>query len=93
MLELAVTDPIASPHNRHTAVPLPIVLGLNRAQAAAFIGVSPSLFDEMVKDGRMPRPKTVGARRIWDRRKLEAAFGRLPGSDVNEDNDSWSVSL
>lgn len=82
------------PHdNRISAIPLPTVLGLNRVQAAEFIGVSPSLFDLMVKDGRMPLPKTVNSRRIWDRRKLEAAFGRLPGGDGNEDNDGWSVSL
>lgn len=43
--------------------PLPPSLpprGLSRAQAAAYIGVSPSLFDEMVQDGRMPKPT-----RIW----------------------------
>ena len=27
--------------------------GLSRVQAAEYIGVSPSLFDEMVRDGRM----------------------------------------
>jgi hypothetical protein len=32
----------------------------------------------MVADGRMPRPKRVDGRVIWDRLKIEAAFTDLP---------------
>jgi hypothetical protein len=35
-------------------------------------------FDEMVKDGRMPRPKCIDARRVWDTRQLDIAFAALP---------------
>ena len=28
-------------------------------QAAAYIGVSPNLFEELVKDGRMPKPTRI----------------------------------
>jgi hypothetical protein len=38
--------------------------GLSRVEAARYIGVSPSLFDEMVKDGRMPPPKPINARKV-----------------------------
>lgn len=55
--------------------------GLSRVEAAQYIGVSPSLFDEMVKDGRMPQPKPINARKVWDRLKLDEAFEALP--DVN----------
>lgn len=48
--------------------------GLSRVQAAAYVGVSPSLFDELVKDGRMPTPKRINSRTIWDRMKLDEAF-------------------
>src|SRR5436309_15841447 len=41
--------------------------GLSRSEAAAYVGVSPSLFDAMVKDGRMPQPKRINSRTIWDR--------------------------
>ena len=63
--------------------------GLSRVQAAANIGVSPSLFDEMVKDGRMPKPMRINARTIWDRVKLDEAFAAL--SDGHEDSaaDPW----
>jgi predicted DNA-binding transcriptional regulator AlpA len=40
--------------------------GLSRVRAAAYVGVSPSLFDEMVSDGRMPSPKMINNRRVWD---------------------------
>ena len=58
--------------------------GLSRIQAAAFIGVSPSLFDQMVDDGRMPKPKRINARAVWDRKQLEDAFAAIPDkSDKN----------
>nr|WP_174800066.1 hypothetical protein [Methylobacterium currus] len=63
---------------------LPVSLpprGLSRIEAAAFVGVSPNLFDEMVRDGRMPQPKLVNARVIWDRIKVEAHFEALPERD------------
>jgi predicted DNA-binding transcriptional regulator AlpA len=52
--------------------------GLCRVEAAAYIGVSPSLFDLMVKDGRMPGPKRINTRTVWDRRSLDLAFEALP---------------
>jgi len=52
--------------------------GLSRVEAAAYIGVSPSLFDAMVSDGRMPPPKRINARNVWDRTALDAAFDDLP---------------
>jgi predicted DNA-binding transcriptional regulator AlpA len=76
---------------RVTACPLPSILGLNREQAAAYIGVSVSLFDEMVADGRMPRPKRANSRNIWDRRSLEKAFARLPGGE-DDDNEEWDFA-
>ena len=55
--------------------------GLSRVEAAAYVGVSPGLFDLMVGDGRMPAPLRVNARVIWDRQKLDVAFGELGGND------------
>lgn len=53
-------------------------LGLSREQAARHIGISITKFDELVGDGRMPRPKRIDGRVIWDRRSVEAAFADLP---------------
>jgi predicted DNA-binding transcriptional regulator AlpA len=62
--------------------------GLSRVQAAAYIGVSPSLFDEMVKDGRMPKPVRINARTVWDRLQLDEAFAAL--SDSGTDSEPWN---
>jgi predicted DNA-binding transcriptional regulator AlpA len=52
--------------------------GLNREEAARYIGVGATKFDEMVADRRMPRPKRVDGRVIWDRLRIDAAFSDLP---------------
>jgi predicted DNA-binding transcriptional regulator AlpA len=57
--------------------------GLCREEAARYIGVSSTKFDQMVADRRMPKPKKVDARVIWDRVALDAAFSDLPDDGVN----------
>jgi predicted DNA-binding transcriptional regulator AlpA len=73
-------------------------LGLSRVQVAAYIGVSPTLFDELVRDGRMPPPKRINRRRLWDRRAIESAFAEFPdsasagglgGLDDDDANNPW----
>jgi len=54
--------------------------GLSRVEAAAYLGVSARTFDGMVADGRMPGPKRIGARKLWDRHALDIAFSALPDS-------------
>ena len=58
--------------------------GLCREEAAAYICVSVDLFDKMRKDGRMPQPKRINGRLVWDVRKLDIAFEALPGDDTVE---------
>ena len=70
--------------------------GLSRAQAAAYCGIGCSLFDEMVADGRMPKPKRINSRRVWDRTDIDSAFAALPsdGEDERAADDVWaSVAL
>ncbi len=62
--------------------------GLSRDQAAAYLGISAWLFDELVKDGRMPPPTRIRTRLVWDRLKIDAAFAALasePGDDGWDD--------
>lgn len=67
--------------------------GLSRIEAAAYIGISPVKFDELVKDGRMPAPKRIDGRTVWDRLKLDIAFGALPDT-MGQADDVWDqVSL
>lgn len=66
--------------------------GLSRTEAASYVGVSPSLFDEMVKDGRMPKPKRINARTVWDLRKLDVAFDNLPGDEESDEANEWTMA-
>lgn len=52
--------------------------GLSREAAARYVGVGITKFDEMVADGRMPKPKRIDGRVIWDRLRIDAAFTDLP---------------
>lgn len=60
--------------------------GLSRVESAAYIGVSPALFDEMVEDGRMPPPKQINRRTVWDRLALDQCFAALPD---REEANPW----
>ncbi len=64
------------------SLPSPLTLQprlVGREAAAAFIGLSVRKFDELVADGRMPKPKRIDARVLWDVRALDAAVDRLNG--------------
>ena len=67
--------------------------GLSREEAAAYIGVSPSLFDILVKDSRMPGPKRINSRVVWDRLKLDVAFEVLDDTDADGTDDEWRVAV
>jgi predicted DNA-binding transcriptional regulator AlpA len=58
--------------------------GFRRPEAAAYVGLGETKFDELVKDGRMPRPKRIDGRVVFDRRALDAAFDAL-GEDAQAD--------
>jgi predicted DNA-binding transcriptional regulator AlpA len=47
--------------------------GLRRKLAAAYIGVSLSLWDTMVAEGEMPKPKRTHGRTIWDKIAVDRA--------------------
>ena len=60
--------------------------GLRRLEAALYVGISITKFDEMVKDGRMPRPKRIDGAAVWDQRALDFAFEALPEEG---DGNAW----
>lgn len=57
---------------------------LSRAQAAIYVGLSPTSFDAEVAAGRMPHPIDRGRRKLWDRvaidRVLDSEIGINPPS-------------
>lgn len=56
---------------------------MTREEAARYVGIGVTLFDEMVKDGRMPRAVKMNARVVWDRIQLDAAFTALTERSAN----------
>jgi predicted DNA-binding transcriptional regulator AlpA len=61
---------------------LPPCRRLNRKQAAAYCGISPTLFDLEVKEGRYPKPISKGpkgGRKVWDLKVLDRALDREAG--------------
>lgn len=74
-------DPTRTPERR----------GLSREEAAGYIGVSATKFDELVVDGRMPKPRWIDRRKVWDRRSLDAAFEELPGGDGDATENPWDA--
>ena len=43
-----------------------------------YLGISPSKFDALVKDGRAPRPRLIDNRKVWDVIELDLTFDDLP---------------
>ena len=66
--------------------PAPVRRGLSRVEAAEYVGIGTTKFDALVRDGRMPEPKRIDGRTIWDRIAVDRAFDGLdaPGqADAN----------
>ena len=73
---------------KHTAKLVP--RGLRRSDAAAYVGVSPTKFDDWVSRRVMPAPKRIDGVVIWDRHTLVEAFAELPDGTTNTDDDVWN---
>ena len=62
--------------------------GLRRDEAAQYLAISSSKFDQLVHDGRMPKPMHIDKCAIWDVRELDRAFDDLKdGSNRNPWNE------
>lgn len=55
-----------------------------------YVGVSATKFDQLVKEGRMPRPRMIDRRKVWCRHELDDAFTELP-TDVAV--NPWDLAL
>lgn len=64
--------------------------GLSRVEAAVYIGVSASKFDQLVADGRMPGARRIDGRKVWDVRELDSSFEDLPHDNGAPPGNSWA---
>ncbi|MET4722017.1 putative DNA-binding transcriptional regulator AlpA [Bradyrhizobium japonicum] len=62
--------------------------GLRRADAARYLGISPTHFDKQVRAGAAPKPLALFGVSIWDRAALDALFDDAlqPGNDNEWDS-------
>jgi hypothetical protein len=66
--------------------------GLDEAEAAVYLSLSPSMFRQLVARSIMPRPRLAGRRKIWDVVELDRAFLALPREGGPADDagaNSW----
>jgi hypothetical protein len=62
--------------------------GYRREEAADYLGVSPSKFDELREAGRLPLPRKIDSIKVWDVRELDSFFNELP-VDTAAPANSW----
>jgi len=76
--------------NRHSALPPNLEpRGLDRVEAAAYLGIGVTLFDRLVKDHTMPTAKRLAGRLVWDKRSLDKHFDAIPEERATS-GDSWA---
>jgi predicted DNA-binding transcriptional regulator AlpA len=68
---------------------------LNRVEAAIYTTLSPTKFDELVRAGRMPVPRRIDGRLIWDLHELDLFMEATPRNDRGEKatDDDWQVAV
>ncbi len=69
------------------------IRGLNRQRAASYVGVGTTKFDEMVDDGRMPKPRCIDRRKLWDVKELDSHFEELPRYRSETVDNPWDEVL
>ena len=65
--------------------------GLSRVEAAMYLGISPSKFDELRKDGRIRPAKVLDGRLIYTVERLDEFIDALPDENQAPEDD-WTVA-
>ena len=75
------------------AARLPIRRGFSEDEAAVYLSLSPSFFRQLVEANKMPRPRLVEKRRVFDIEDLDAALKAFPregGDQEHDDGDTMA---
>jgi hypothetical protein len=64
--------------------------GLSRVEAALYLGISPSKFDQLRENHQVGPPHILGGRKLWDMRDLDETFDASP---LEDDQGDWTVHL
>jgi len=79
--------------SRHRDTQPYLPLGLSQNEAAEYIGVGKTTFGEMVVDGRMPHPRIVGRRRVFDSEEVRLALKNLPVDGEVKTDNPWDTEF
>jgi hypothetical protein len=66
--------------------------GLSRVEAAMYLGISPSKFDELHKSGRIGPAKVLDGRKLYAIEMLDEFFEALP-DETHESIEDWRVGV
>lgn len=66
--------------------------GLSRVEAAMYIGISASKFDELRKSGRIGPAKILDGRKLFAIEMLDEFFEALP-DETHDSTEDWTVGL
>jgi hypothetical protein len=66
--------------------------GLSRIEAALYLGISPSKFDQLRKDRRVGPARLIDGRKVWDVKELDFAFEAFPLESDDASGD-WTAAL
>jgi hypothetical protein len=91
--DMAACVPRAVPSAPRLSAIRPMVRrGLSRLESAAYLGISPSKFDELRKANRIGPPKVLDGRLIFTVERLDEFLDALPDEGQTRDDD-WTASL
>jgi len=77
--KLVTADGQPSPQPGATVNTLPLPRrGLTLLEAAVYVRVSPNRFTALMDEGRMPQPRIIGGKRVWDVVELDIYFEAMP---------------
>jgi hypothetical protein len=62
---------------------------LSREEAAIYLGISASTFDELRLSHVVNPPRMIKGRKLWDIRELDMAFDALPRENQLPEDSSW----
>jgi hypothetical protein len=66
--------------------------GLSRIEAACYLGISPSKFDELRKSNRIGPAKILDGRKLFPIEMLDDFFDELP-DESDEAAEDWTVAV
>jgi predicted DNA-binding transcriptional regulator AlpA len=66
---------------------------VSRETAAELLGISAGTFDKLVKAGKLPEPREVESRILWDSAEIRAAWRAMPRRGQQPPGNEWDSVL